>query len=174
MATIQSGGSAVTSTSTNNDGGVIRRGGTIANNRWTSKAIGDTNTIGDTLPYDGSDAVKAISAGNFPHSVGGVAMKTTTTIAGQSNTTLRSAGAEKITRATVSKIESVGTRRVATSIRQGDWTAFSGTFSTAPSGATDSFGNDHAARPTRATPGEFVIKEQKLAPVMKDYPAKNG
>jgi hypothetical protein len=53
------------------------------------------------------------------------------------------------------------------------WNYATGQPLSAPTAADDSFGQDDAARPTRALPGEFVIKESnKRAASLKDYPAK--
>lgn len=69
----------------------------------------------------------------------------------------------------IHKKESYRSRLIVTA----GWNYTTGRPLTTPTAQLDSFGNDDAARPSRALPGEFVIKESnKKAPSYKDYPAK--
>lgn len=79
----------------------------------------------------------------------------------------------------IHKLESIRTRRIATAIRAGYWNEFSGSWSTKPTVASDSFGNDEAARPTRAIPGELTYRisgqpDGTNGVTQDDYEAKNG
>lgn len=81
------------------------------------------------------------------------------------------------TRRSIHFIEGFDSYLVTTAIRAGNYDVYSGTFTTAPSSSTDSFGQDHAARPTYAIPGELVYRTsgQKTSGIEQDdYSAKTG
>lgn len=61
------------------------------------------------------------------------------------------------------------------------WNYVTGQFLSTPSTQTDSFGSDHAARPTRAVPGELQYTDHSMArsgtaavPKLADYEAKTN
>ncbi len=57
----------------------------------------------------------------------------------------------------IHKLETIGSRLTATAIRNNQWSDISGVYTTGqPVVQNDSFGNDEAARPTMAVPGEFT------------------
>lgn len=135
---------------------------------------------------DNSVADKALSAGTFAYNnQSPVAPKVTTSLAGVSNTVLRSAADQPGLVRSIHRQEKVRTTRTGTAIRAGYWNIYSGSWSTTPTTAVDAFwdnaGNttsststDQAASPTRAAPGELVYKTGKLAPVLDDYDSKTG
>ena len=96
-------------------------------------------------------------------------------IAGSANNSgLLSGAASPALRNAVHKIEAITTRRVATAIRNGSLNIYTGLFSVAPTNASDSFGNDVAARPTRLVPGKLVYKLGQKSPVVDSYDEKTG
>lgn len=62
------------------------------------------------------------------------------------------------TRRSIHFIEAIRTVRVATAIRAGYWHIYEGRWTTAPTEAQDSFGQDDAARPSYAVPGELTYR----------------
>ncbi len=138
-----------------------------------------TNTFTTDLPSDGlgeGTLAYRAAAGNFATMTAGayVMRKVTTTLAGQSNTVLRSGASDFGVRRSIHKLEHMRTNRVATAIRAGYWNIYSGTFSTAPTVADDAstMGTDNAAAPTLAIPGELVYRTGKPLPEQDDYSAK--
>lgn len=83
-------------------------------------------------------------------------------------------------RRSIHKVEHVHTRKVATAIRAGYWNIFSGEFSTAPENSDDIglFGQDDAAVPSYAVPGELTyrVSGNQGGPGVTDadYEAKTG
>lgn len=135
---------------------------------------------------DNSVADKALSAGTFAYNNSSpIAPKVTTSIAGVSNTFLRSAADKPGIVRSIHRQEKVRTTRTTTAIRAGQWNIYTGKWTTNPTTAVDAFwdnaGNttsatstDHAASPTRAVPGELVYMTGKKAPVLNDYKSKTG
>lgn len=161
-----------------NDGGVIAgiKGGTVASGKFSKVSVTRTNQdVFASVPYDGDDAGKAISAGDFAHDhPRGIILTSTTEIAGQNSTTLNSAGSTPVLTTSINKIESLTTVKTATGIRDNKYNRYTGVWDNGyPQTSTDSLGNDDAARPTRSLPGELVYSLGKT-PVQADYPAKNG
>jgi len=173
MATVQSNGSAVTLTSTKNKGGTILAAG--------SAASGVVQTQKAASYYSSSFASTVINGTNTDPANGGtfayndahpVAIRYTTSLAGISNTFLRSGSSNPNERRTVNKTESVRTRRSATSIRNGNFNIYNGLFTSSPTVAVDSFGTDTAASPTAAVPGQLVYKIGNPVPFTKNYAKK--
>jgi len=85
-------------------------------------------------------------------------------------------------RRSIHKLEFMRTNRVATAIRAGFWDIFAGVFTTAPTVANDepTMGQDDAANPTYAIPGELVYRvsgQQDGATfgiIQDNYEAKTG
>lgn len=161
-----------------NDGGVIAgvKGGTIASGKFSKVSVTRTNQdVFASTPYDGDDAGKAISAGDFAHDhTRGIILTATTELAGQADSTLNSAGSTPVLTASVHKIESATTVKTAAGIRDNKYNRYTGVWDNGyPQTSTDSLGNDEAARSSRTVPGELVYT-LGTTPVMVDYPAKNG
>jgi hypothetical protein len=189
MATVQTdGSSAVTASSTVNNGGVAINVGASAT-LLANRALGANNqtVFGSTVVSDATAdyADPALSGGTFAYNNNRpVAVKFTTTLAGsESNTFLRSGASDLSSRRSIHRQEKVRTTRTTTAIRAGYWNIYSGTWSTTPTTAVDAFwdiandttsstSTDEAATPTRSVPGELTYKLGQPSPVSVDYPAK--
>ena len=89
MATVQTNGSsAVTSTSTINNGGIITANGTASSNIVRSQQTAAAQAgVYSNVVVDGDNADKALSAGTFAYNNAvPTAPKITTTLSGTSNT----------------------------------------------------------------------------------------
>ncbi len=195
MATYQiNGTSAVTATSTRNNRGVIRHGGTITGTKFVSDALGeplygggvyDTSSLNPSLRL----AMKLFSSGNFARMVAEewVIKRVTTKLAGATGHSRLLSGAADFPgfREPIHKIHTVSSELTATAIRQGKYDIYSGNFDSGypVSDTTDHFyniagtktaSNDDAATPSRSTPGELVYRTGKPDPVQADYEAKTG
>lgn len=168
------------------NGGVAARVGSVSTLLDNVQVSRHNKEVFASTVLDNSVADKAVSAGTFAfNNQAPISKKVTTSLAGVSNTVLRSAASQPGLIRGIHRQEKVRTRRLTTAIRAGHWNIFSGTFSTTPTTAVDLFwdnaGNttsatstDQAASPTRAAPGELVYKTGKLAPVLDDYDSKTG
>lgn len=190
MATVQTDGStAVTTSSTVNNGGVGKNVGTST--ILTDRALGtpDRGGVFASTPVDGATidyADKALSAGTFKsENQRGVIQRVTNELAGGVSNDFLTHSADDVSNArSIARQEVVTTTRTTTAIRAGNWNEYSGTWSTDPTTATDAFwdiGNDttsatstdEAATPTRSVPGELTYKLGQQTPVSVDYSAKN-
>lgn len=179
MSIQQVDGSAVTASSTNNNNGSVINGGTTAVLNSVDLGYSDVGVFGSSVA-DGTDTDKAVSAGTFSYNnQSPVAKKVTETLSGVSNTYLLSGSSYHNDIHSIHKIESVTTRRLTTAIRAGKWNIYKGKFLNNqnqavdnPTVATDSFGSDNAANPTKAVPGELVYKTSAPVPVQDDYKEK--
>ena len=176
MSTVQTdGSSAVTVISTKNKGGTVVAAGSAASGVVQSRQAStySFSAFASTV-IDGTDTDDA-NGGTFAYNnPRPIAMRYTTALAGVSNTFLRSGSSNPGERRVVNKTESVRTNRYATAIRDGDYNVYTGTFSSAPTVAEDSFGTDNAASPTSAVPGTLVYKIGNPVPFSADYSAKTG
>lgn len=177
MATKQVNGSAVSNTSTRNDRGVIRRGGNIASTKFVAQnelgAAGDMYASGVKMT-NLSGLAKAVSAGTFAvMEVGAYIMrKVTSTLAGVANTTIQSGASDFGNRNAIHKIENVR----GTFLSGLSWTKDHDgqpTYTFTKSETHTALGNDDAARPSLAVPGELVYVVGKT-PVQDDYKAKTS
>lgn len=182
MATMQVNGSSVTGnyhtggSSTNNDRGTIKGNGTVAGTKF--EAVNTTTPVTGIFGskvVDGSTADKAVSAGTFSYNNDRpVAKKTTTSLAGVSNTVLRSGALVPGQIRKVNKIESVTTRKEITGIRADKYNLVTNTWSAGyPAVVTDSLGTDEAASPTDAVPGTLVYSMGKNT-VSQNYSKKTN
>lgn len=134
MAEIQQGGSAVT--------GNPWDGTSTINNRGTANRVGTTNStvlenleptrrqteVGSVV-VDGNDTDEAISAGTIAYNnATPTAIRLTTTIAGQSNTVLRSGANAPGQLRSINKRESYKVSKIATAYRNGYWDPYVGKF----------------------------------------------
>jgi hypothetical protein len=171
----QADGNNVTATSTNNNDGVGVNVGSAAQ-LLGNVALGSAGGVIGSIVVNDANTDPAISGGVFAYDRSTpVAKRLTTVIAGSANNSgLLSGAASPALRNAVHKIEAVTTRRVATAIRNGSLNIYTGLFSVAPTNASDSFGNDVAARPTRSVPGKLVYKLGQKSPVVDSYDEKTG
>lgn len=140
-----------------------------------SVARAQSDVFGSTV-VDGDDTDEALSASVIAYNnQRPIAMRLTTEISGQSNTFLRSGANVPGQLRSINKRESFKVSRIATAIRAGYWNIYSGTWSTPPTSATESPGNDVAASPTRSAPGDLVFRTGQPLPVRnQDYKPKTG
>lgn len=93
-----------------------------------------------------------------------------TTLGGTATTGLQFPGSDfGNTRNPIHVKESWRTTRVATAIRNNQWSDYTGGFMTLPTAATDSFGADHAGRPSGEVPGELAYEYGNASGWMEDY-----
>ncbi len=157
----------------NNDGGIIKNGGTIASTRFTNSALGQTAYSGNSgLKLGMSNLHRALTSGNFATMVAGeyIMIKVTTTIGGVANTNLLSGGADFGQRHAVHYAENYKT----TFLSGLSWAATPEgmpdyTFTTSTS--TVEIGTDEAARATMDSPGELVYSLGQT-PIQDDYQAR--
>lgn len=178
------GTTAVTSTSTRNNRGIIATGATINNTLFAKFQPVNFSVSGvgiGTYPTDGSNTDKAVTAGTFAFNSSGVIVKVTTRLGNTSNSVMQT-GAN-----TPDQLQSINQFRSGTyrSYRYADFNKLTGTFSVSPSGISDGLAYntgvantnttsaDEAANPTRSIPGEFVYLIGSGV-VYGNYPAKNG
>ena len=145
-------------------GDVIAVRGATANslNRMhTVKSLPDANSFVTDVPY-----VISGTAGNYTKVRGRFASMTAGewVMRGGVSTDVAESGlisnqfGNLGTKRSIHFIESIRTVRVATAIRAGYWHIYEGTWTTAPTEAQDSFGQDDAARPSYAVPGELTYR----------------
>lgn len=189
----QADGTAVTTTSTRNNRGVIATGSTISNTLFVK--VQPANIVSGvaprtTEPIDGNQTDKAITGGTFAYNGGsGVIVKITTSLAGSSITKdfARSGGNQP------DQLRSINQKAVGSaagyynSYKTAKLDILSGTFVVAPSAVQEAFTfnsgvtstnsgeTDEAANPTRTIPGEFVYALGTGSGfVYGNYPTKNG
>jgi hypothetical protein len=181
------GSTAVTSTSTRNNRGVIATGSTISNSLFTK--VQPANIVSglaptNTTPIDGSQTDKALTGGTFAYNGGsGVIVKVTDKLSGVANSFPKS-GANKPEQVTSINQKVAG---YYASYKTAKLDILSGTFTVAPSAvleaftynsgvtATNSGVTDEAANPSRSIPGEFIYALGTGSGfVYGNYPAKNG
>lgn len=175
MATVQiDGSSAVTSTSTVNDGGVGIHVGTsnILTNRPFSS--GEQTVFASTV-IDNDQVDEAVSAGTLAfNNQRGVIRRVTSALSAVSNDILVAGASVPSERESIHQTSGTYITDLTTAIRDGRWNAFSGAFSPELSGTYADFGVDSAANPTRAVPGELYYLQGGKLPVTGTYSAKNS
>ena len=127
----------------------------------------------NTLPNSGIAGIDPILAnGYFARQNQFIVSKVPTKLANVSNTVMQKVDAGRMNK--IHKIESITTRHVASGFRSGLFNIFSGTFTSTIPTTTSSFGNDNAASPTYAIPGELVFIDGNDVPIQKDYTARTN
>ena len=190
MATKTTANSAVTATSTKNNGGVGKNvSGSSVLNDSNGSALGtpDRGGVFASTPVDDGGADKALSGGTFAFDGGsGAIQRVTKTLSGVSKDFLQFAAGDVSNDRSIHKREHVRTTDLATKIRAGAWVPYSGVFHPALSASNDQFwsisgdtlqaaSSDEAAAPTRAIPGELTFNHGAASgPKSVDYSAKNG
>jgi hypothetical protein len=173
MATKQVNGSAVTASSTKNNGGVGKHVGTATTLTNRGFFAGEKTVFASTV-VDNSQVDESVSAGTLAFdSPRGVIRRVNTTIGGISNTILQAGAAVPSQRDAIHQTSGIIVSDLTTAIRDGRWNAFSGAFSPVLSGLDPDFGNDNAANPSRATPGEFAYRDGSPLAIQDEYSAKN-
>lgn len=184
MAVKQVNGNPVTATSTVNDGGIIRRGGTIASQRFTATEIGDSTSVHGSQIIEGDDIGKALDGAEFNINLGqGVIRMVTAALADAASDALLG-GSDFGVRRSIHKFEKARNSFLSTwswSSNSEGGVTYSGTVTDTTIGVygisqeadAPSLG-DVAAVPTRLAPGRLVYKESKPIPVADAYPAKTS
>jgi hypothetical protein len=173
MATVQQGNSAVTATSTVNDGGTAMNVGTSSVLDTRSLGTADVGVFGSAV-VSGVNTEKAVDAGTFAYdNQTGLIMRVTETLATVSNDVLVSAADDVANARSIHQVSGVWISDETSAIRNGAWNAYSGEFSPATSGELVDMGVDAAANPTRSVPGELYYLQGGKTPVTGEYSSKN-
>ena len=174
MSTVQiDGSSEVTATSTKNKGGTVVAAGSADSGVVQSKQASTYRLAAfASTVVNGNDTDSAINSTFAYNNLRPIAIRYTTTLAGVSNTFLRSGSSNPGERRAVNKTENVRTNRYATAIRDGDYNLYTGQFGSAPTVDVDYFGTDNAASPTAAVPGSLVYKIGNPVPFSANYAKK--
>lgn len=179
MATVQVDGSAVTGNyrfggSTVNNRGVAVNAGSVGG-RLGKLALGREQVPTGSKVIDRETTDKANSSGVFSYSTQSpISTRLSVVIGGSASNVLRSGALVPGQIQSIHKIESRRVVRKSTAMRSGYFNLITGKFTTNPTSATDSFGSDVAASPTRAVPGVLVYKLGPATPVSANYKAKTG
>lgn len=173
MATQQQNGSAVTVTSTKNDGGSIVKAGAVNPSLANAVSVSSPSVgvFGSTVVPDtvttNDYATKSVSANAFAkNNQSPQGMKLTDP--------LKSGALVPGLIRSIHKLETLRTRRLTTAIRAGYWNIYTGQFTTPPTVATDSLASDSAANPTRSSPGDLVYRTGQKTPVVTNYKPKTA
>lgn len=167
---------AVADTGILNDHGIVMAGGTIVSSRWSTRGKGETRELGTpTQTTSMSGLHKALVGGTFcvltPSEY--VIRRVTSTIAGLSNTSLRSGASDFGVRHSIHYIENIKTTFLTTL----SWTSSidgQPVYTLTKSDQSLSFGTDDEARSNMASPGELVYLANGKVPTQKDYPARTN
>ena len=174
MATVQVDGSAVTGGSTKNNRGVVVNAGS-STGKLGKVSLGRQQVATGSVVVDRETTNKANSAGVFSYSTQApISRRLSVVIGGSASNVLLSGALVPGQISSIKKIESRRVVRKATAMRAGYFNLTTGRFTTNPTSATDSFGSDVAASPTRAVPGQLVYKLGPVTPVTVNYAAKTG
>ena len=174
MAIQQANGSAVTASSTKNNGGSVLNGGSTTVLDTVNLGYYDTGVFGSTVT-DGNETDKALSAGTFSYNnQKPIAKRLTTELSGVDNDFLQSAADVPGNIRSIHKLEVLRTLQQTTAIRNGDFDIYSGQFTTPPNNVVDSLATDDAANPSREIPGELQYKTGAPVPVQDNYKAKTN
>lgn len=177
MATVQTDGvSAVTSTSTDNNGGTIKANGTVAGTFVASSVVQAKTGVFASTVVDNDSADKALDAGTFAFdNQRPVGKKVTSSLSGVNNTVLLSGAGNPGGIRSIHKVETVTTRKLTTALRENRYNEVTGEFDAGyPQVVTDTFDDDDAANPTMAVPGELTYKTGAANPVTDEYAAKTN
>lgn len=178
----------VTGNRIKDNGGAVIGNTTVATSQTNITAklnVGDSTKryspghipLADTAAGSGVGVDRALTSGNYAKMTAGkyLIYRVTTEIAGIANVILRSGSSQIGLQRPINRLEAIRTRQQ----RAAGWNYVTGQLLSTPSVTADTFkaidgtsNIDHAARPTRAVPGEFVYLTAAKTPVQKDYPAR--
>lgn len=178
MATLQTDGiSAVTSTSTDNNGGTIKSNSTTLTGTFQISQITqpETAVFGSTA-IDGTDTDPALSGGVFAYNnESPISKKLSTSLSTVSNSVLLSGAAQPALVRSIHKLEVLRTRQATKATRENRFNIYTGKYDSGyPLVVVDSLGTDNAAIPTRSNPGSFNYKYAAPSIVSDNYEAKTG
>lgn len=162
----------------------VKNVGGVGKNVGTKSSVLSTSNLGLFSPatgsvvVDGLDTNPSLSGGVFANnSSAPVAKRVSVELGGLPNDFLQSGAAMPGLIRGVHKIESIITRRLATSIRAGHWNIFTGIFSVSPTVATDTFHKsvdsaafiDKVANVSESNPGSVIYRTGSKTPVVNTY-----
>lgn len=174
MAIQQVDGGVSTKQTTRNNGGSALNVGTSTKLNKVNLGYYNTGVFG-TKVVEGVNAEKALTAGSFSYAnQKPVAKRVTASLAGVSNTVLRSGAARPDLVQSIHKTQSFRTRRQSTAFVAGYFNLFTGKFTTPPTVAVDTFANDVAASPTRSEPGKLQYMTGGKVPTRDNYKSKTN
>ena len=163
----QNDGSATTSTSTVNNAGTFLAFDST-NTKMDSVSPAYAGYLGGSVPADtdNPNTDQALSDGNFAHNNQNPIAKGLTTVLGGGSVDSRLLGGSMLAYNDTDSfhaVENITTTRTATAIRGGQFFIAGRdnaryNFHPDPTTASDAFGQDNAARVSRATPGNLVYK----------------
>lgn len=174
MATQQIDGSAVTATSTANNGGTMVSHGSSSNLNVSSPAPGKVGVFASTV-VDTSDVDPIVSGYPLAHSHTGPLMKgITSELAGASNSAISSVGGNPDNVRSIHQLEVLRTTRTTTALRANAWDEVNGVWESGyPVTAVDTLAADDAANPTRAVPGSLNYLSGAPTATSVNYSPKN-
>lgn len=173
MATAKS----VSANPVKNRGGVGVNLGSVSN-VLNNSTLGLKSAATGSIVVDGTDTDPALSAGVFAYNnQKPVAKRITTSLATVNKNTLVSGASVPSLIKSVHKLESIQTRRTSTAFRAGQFNIYTGTYSVAPTVATDTFHKaingsayvDSVANVSRDNPGKAVYLSGSKVPVANAY-----
>jgi hypothetical protein len=189
MATVQVNGSAVTATSTSNNGGVMKanggdvEGATLSTTATVSPFVG----VFASTVVSGVNAVPSIAGGEFPHNhTFPISFLMTEELAGQSNTSLQNPDDRNDLVRNPAPLEVLRTRRFTTAVRENKWNQYTGEFASGYpvtevdlwwdiSAATGVSGvPDTAATPSSIVPGYLTYQYGGVQPSGDTYEARTA
>lgn len=189
MATMQVNGSAVTTSSTRNNGGAALRVKNTDLVDGLSLGGTDNGFVGSRVLVK-EDVAKAVSAGLVAYNTNTpVARRSSVTLTGLSNTVLQSGASQPTQRRSVHRLESVVTLLTLTAIRAGKFNMYTGKFDAGYPEVVDDTGvsgtgkllvdasgdyRDTATVFSNAVPGRLTYRTGAKVPVNDTYAAKNS
>lgn len=161
-----------------NNRGTVAKGGSVASGKLTNVGVSRYNTgVFASTVIDNGSADKALSSGTFAYNdANGVAMRTTSELAGVANSALKSGADVPSLVRSINKLEVLRTRKTTTALRANKYNRSTGAWDAGyPATSVDTLSTDNAATPTRAVPGQLTYKLGQPVPVSNnDYKAKTG
>ena len=184
MAEKQVDGSAVTTSSTDNNGGAtLGLGADATNMKNVSRGRREQPSFASTV-IDGAQTDKDVSGGTFAFDNNrGVIRRVNTTVANgvTAPAEIQSASTAVDNRRKFHSNETDRFSNIGSGLRNGSWNIVSGVFDPALTGVVTNFHSadgggtiDEAVADVRSRPGQLVYRDGSGTPVTDDYEAKNG
>jgi hypothetical protein len=165
-------------TNKNNHGTAVMGTSTKSNTLGTEGFNDQPVSVFNSTPVQGTtnglSNVKAISGGVFAHNhVKPVSPYITSELANVNRTSVISPASVPALTRSIAYNETVTTDLTATAFRAG-FNLFTGRYINSPGSQSDAFGNDTAARASRATPGQLVYQIGGQVPQTNNYKTKTS
>lgn len=184
MAEQQVDGTAVTTSSTDNNGGATLGIGADATNMKNVAKGRHNQTVFASTVVDGVETDKAVAGGTFAFDNNrGVIRRVNTTVAGgvAAPADLQSGSASVGNRRKFHSTETDKFSNIGSGMRAGNYNITTGKFFPALTGVNTAFHSadaggtiDEAVADRRSRPGQLVYRDGSGTPVLDDYSAKNG